>query len=128
MAKSVKSLQQHLISLGWSAQNLSADGRSARMVGLGRGDPYYEPFSRLRRLIDSSKLRVRNVLQSGTRLKFLGSLRHEVHGVGGGLVSRLVNFVDAKTGSSYANESIFLGYIQPVGSPPLDLFPFDTWL
>jgi len=98
------------------------------MVGLALGDPYYEPISLLRRLFDSSKLHIRNVFQSGMRLKFIGSLQHEIHGVGGGLASNLVNSFDAATGSTYANESIFLGYIDRPGNPPLDSFPFDTWL
>ena len=124
----MKSLQQHLISCGWSGSELSRNGRDARLVGIARGAPHYEPFSRLRRLFSPKSLPLSEVIRCGMKFRFLGSLRHEVQGISGGSVSFLVRIHDAVTGSNYASEPVFWGYIEWVGNPPVQEFPFDTWL
>lgn len=123
-----QSLRDRLLSLGWSPKYLSSDGRSARLVGLASGNPYFEPLPRIRRMFTSARLPLCQVLQHGMRLRFLGSLRHEVHGIGGGISSTIVKLVDRLAGSNLADESVFFGYLDSFPNPPVSTFPFDSWL
>ena len=121
-------LRDRLLSLGWSPKYLSADGRSARLVGLKTGDPYFEPLPRFRRMLSAARLPLRQVVQPRMRLRFLGSLKHEVLGIGGGISSTIVKLFDRLAGSNYANEIAFFGYFDPFPNPPVSAFPFDSWL
>src|SRR5438552_16178139 len=117
-----------MIQHGCDAEYLSKNGRDKRIDGMRFGDPYYEPITKIRRLFVSRKLPLRMVVWPGLRLRFLGSLRHEILGVGGGIASTLVKAFDAATGSTCATESMFFGYVDRPSNPAATSFPFDTWL
>ena len=55
-------------------------------------------------------------------------MRYDIHSIGGGLASTLVRKFDAVSGSDYASESVFLGYMDRPTYPPVQSFPFDIWL
>ena len=79
-------------------------------------------------MLASVRLPLRQVIQPGMRLRFLGSLKHEVLGIGGGVSSSIVKLFDRLAGSNYANEIAFFGYLDPFPNPPASAFPFDSWL
>ena len=71
------SLREHLAELGWGFEYLNRDGSIAR-AGLFQGAPCFEPFDAHRRTLDGKRLPINQALPSGTRIKFLPSLKFDV--------------------------------------------------
>ncbi len=131
------SLREHLAELGWGFEYLNRDGSIAR-AGLFQGAPCFEPFDAHRRTLDGKRLPINQALPSGTRIKFLPSLKFDVlpnpslwycitHPLLGlfGLVALIGTKLSGQNVSDFQNMPQLQGDVELFANPPFAEFPFD---
>ncbi len=134
------SLQQHLATLGWDFKYLNHDGSIAR-VGRSQGQPCFEPFGAIRRVLDDNRLPIHHALKVGTKLMFLPSLKFDVlpnpslwycitHPLTGlfGLVALVTTKLAGQNVSDFQNMPQLQGDVEMFTNPPFSEFPFGQTL
>jgi hypothetical protein len=119
-------LRERLNTFGYGDEMLDPHRSHARLGEID-GQPCFEPFPKFARLNGGTRIRIRDILSPGTKVKFLSSVLRETLGTSGlGLVFRAWDFLSR---SKISSRPLFMGYVIGASNgKQFSGFPFDRFL
>jgi len=133
------SLKAHCRTFGWTDGDFTTDGRYAR-IETREGIDYFVPVPFYKRLFSDRRLAISEIVPSGSKIKFLKSLKYEETGIGGirdflrhpiaTLLGWIVYALSKRSGEPIPPQTSLLeGFTECAsGNKEVSEFPYDEYL